>query len=179
MLSMVRIRNYHGSEIVLSGLSRIQLIGEGRTEGLLESLSFPPPEMEIETETDLPPTSLLVPMQVTPLLPYQTRVSVLKSAFNRSREGDTVLASHLDWHLHHSELKELVEVIHHNITQRDMQLIATTNSYELISELHYRLNTPELTFIRMKHLKEESRWEVVHYPSEVLHAALERGWEIR
>jgi AAA15 family ATPase/GTPase len=97
-----------------------------------------------------------------------------------THENGMVLIDELENGWHYSLFPDIIKAIHQMAQKYNCQIIATTHSYEIKKSIIKGLSSEELTdvtYIRLD--KEKDSIHPKHYESDMLIAALERGWETR
>lgn len=109
-------------------------------------------------------------------------LSIMLTMYNR--ENGVVLIDEIDNGLHYSSLKPLWEAIFEMAKEFDVQIFATTHSYECVDvfssvyqELAKDEKEDEVRLYRLDKLDEKLK--AVSFTSEMIQTALDHNWEIR
>ncbi|MHC5057218.1 MAG: AAA family ATPase [Planctomycetota bacterium] len=119
---------------------------------------------------------------LVPLLEMGDGVSRLAEVALTIREaaGGVVLVDEVENGIHHSALENVWRALRQAAREQDVQLFATTHSFECITAAHRAFSEGDdydLKLIRLERVKEKTR--AVAYDQEMLEAAMETDMEVR
>ena len=105
-----------------------------------------------------------------------TRIARLVLAIS-SVPGGVVLADEIENGLHHSILSDVWRVVEHAAQQFDVQIVATTHSFECVEAAHHALDASDFRLHRLEADDEGCR--LVTYGPEAVGAAIRHRLEVR
>ena len=92
--------------------------------------------------------------------------------------GKVVLVDEIENGLHHSVLPQLWQFIEHAAQQLDLQVFATTHSFECVEAAQQALDAEQFRLQRLE-VDEDGRNHAVIYESDAIEAAIRHRMEVR
>ena len=162
----------------------------GNSEQIVDCLKQVDPRIKRLTTISAPPSPMVYadiglsrPIPVGFLGDGMGRLLTMVLSFYETRNG-MMLIDEIENGLHHSKLKGIWQHLHRLSREFNVQVFATTHSYECVKAAHnaFKLNeiADELSYIRLQRNLKTQRLECVAYAdAEVFDYALEYGREVR
>jgi hypothetical protein len=162
-----------------------QLKGEKRDRPLIDALRLFEPRLSDLQILVAPEVALHGEIGIGRMLPIslmgdgvQRLASILMAGIAASK--GFLLVDEVENGIHHSVLKQVFEVIGHAARENDVQIFATTHSYECIQAAQAAFAGEHANDLRLHRLEMvKGELKAITYPGDVLQAALDMEREVR
>lgn len=183
--AVILLPKFHGnSDVQRLDVQRLAVLrNEKRDNVVLDALKIIEPRLQNIEESSITGTPAIVgDIGLSQLVPLNvmgggmTNLARLVLAMSSAKDG-VVLVDEIENGFHHSVLHDVWRVIERAADQFDVQVFATTHSYECVTAAQEALKTDHLRYLRLDVV--DSNVRCVTYPPESIEAAIRHDLEVR